>query len=310
MKNVILGSTTIEASRVGLGCGGHSRLGIAKFGVAHAAQVVRKAYDLGINFFDTASLYGTEEAVGLGLKGLDRASYFLSSKFSYDDFSTGAFKTPSELILTVENTLRKLNTDYVDVMHFHGVLPKDYERLIDTLYPTMEDLQSQGKIRYLAISERFITDTSHQMLEVAIPQKLFDVVMVGYNLLNQSADRLVLDLAETYGTGVLCMFAVRNALSNPERLNELLHICANYNEFDEVYLDNADLFDFLGDISLIEAAYRFVAGNNSIHVALTGTSSLDHLEKNIGYILKGPLPEEIQTKLQELFGKIDVVSGD
>ena len=70
MQTVRLGRTGLEVSVAGLGCGGHSRLGMAKgHDVHHAADMVRRALDLGITYIDTARAYGTEEAVGLGLEG-------------------------------------------------------------------------------------------------------------------------------------------------------------------------------------------------------------------------------------------------
>jgi len=82
MQQVRLGRTNQQVSVVGLGCGGHSRLGLAKgMDNAHAASIVRAALDLGVTFIDTARAYGTEEAVGLGLKGR-RDEVFLSTKSS------------------------------------------------------------------------------------------------------------------------------------------------------------------------------------------------------------------------------------
>src|SRR5580698_1732940 len=70
MDTVVLGRTGLEVSVAGLGCGGHSRLGMARGeSVHHAADIVRRALDLGITLIDTARAYGTEEAVGLGVKG-------------------------------------------------------------------------------------------------------------------------------------------------------------------------------------------------------------------------------------------------
>src|SRR3954471_16742170 len=81
MDYVRLGRTNQKVSAAGLGCGGHSRLGIAHGATsAEAGDLVRRAIDLGINFIDTAKVYGTEEAVGLGISGMDRSKLFLSTK--------------------------------------------------------------------------------------------------------------------------------------------------------------------------------------------------------------------------------------
>jgi len=82
MQTVRLGRTGAEVSVVGLGCGGASRLGMARGAdLAHAAAIVRRALDLGVTFIDTARAYGTELAVGEGIRGR-RGGVFLSSKAS------------------------------------------------------------------------------------------------------------------------------------------------------------------------------------------------------------------------------------
>ncbi len=80
MDLIRLGRTNESVSVVGLGCGGHSRLGMARGASSEqAANIVRRAIDLGITFIDTALVYGTEEAVGLGIQG-KRDQLFLSTK--------------------------------------------------------------------------------------------------------------------------------------------------------------------------------------------------------------------------------------
>jgi aryl-alcohol dehydrogenase-like predicted oxidoreductase len=82
MQTVRLGRTGAEVSVAGLGCGGASRLGMARGASAEdAARVVTRALDLGVTFIDTARAYGTEDAVGLGIRGR-RDGLFLSTKVS------------------------------------------------------------------------------------------------------------------------------------------------------------------------------------------------------------------------------------
>jgi len=143
MKKVILGRTGLEASVAGLGAGGHSRLGIANYGTDHAAMIVRTAFENGVNFFDTATVYGTEEAVGLGLKDIPREQYILSTKFPYKNGQS--IGTPEKLEQVLDESLKALRTDYIDVYNLHGVSPGDYDKTIDILLPAMQKAQSQGK---------------------------------------------------------------------------------------------------------------------------------------------------------------------
>lgn len=83
MQTTILGRTNLTVSRMGLGAGGHSRLGRnAGRTDAQAADLVRRALDHGVNFIDTAEGYGTEAIVGQALQGRDRTSVVLSTKKS------------------------------------------------------------------------------------------------------------------------------------------------------------------------------------------------------------------------------------
>src|SRR5215469_18225558 len=110
MQMVRLGRTGLEVSVAGLGCGGHSRLGMAKGRDAHhAADIVREAIDLGMTLIDTARVYGTEEAVGLGVKGR-RDQVVISSKAGIA--RRGELATPEQMAGWIDDSLKKLATDH------------------------------------------------------------------------------------------------------------------------------------------------------------------------------------------------------
>ena len=310
MEKVILGRTGLEVTVAGLGGGGHSRLGLAKFGEEHAAGIVRKAFDMGVNFFDTSAAYGTEAAIGRGLKGIARDQYVLSSKFPYNAFG-GAFEKPEGFMRTLENCLQAMGTDYIDIYHLHGLTPEDYEQAKETFIPEMEKARDQGKLRFLGVTERFMVDRSHEMLKRALAEDLFDVVMVGFNMLNPSAAKTILPLTLEQNVGVLCMFAVRTALSNPESLLANLEVIAEKGQGGPGFKVSPYILSFLtaGGVadSVINAAYRFCRHTPGIHVTLTGTSDVGHLEENLGSIQMPPLPDSILAGLESLFGQVDCI---
>ena len=312
MEQIILGRTGISASVAGLGGGGHSRLGLAKYGEEHAAGIVKKAFDAGVNFFDTSAAYKTEGAIGRGLQGIARDKYYVSSKFPYNGFG-GEFEKPEALMQTLENCLRLLHSDYIDVYHLHGLTPEDYEQAKETFIPVMEKARDQGKLRFLGVTERFMIDRSHEMLKQALADDIFDVVMTGFNFLNPSAAKTVLPLTIKNNTGVLCMFAVRTALSNPESLKANLDVIAARGQGGPGFTPSIDILDFItayGAESVINAAYRFCRHTPGIGVTLTGTSSAEHLEENLRAIQMPPLPDSILTKLEELFGNVDCIDSE
>ena len=309
METAILGRTGLRVTAAGLGCGGFSRLGMEKEGMDHAAGIVREAYDAGVTFFDTAAGYGTQPAVGQGLRGVRRDSYTLSTKFTYRN--PEGILTVQQMLDSLERSLRELETDYIDVFHIHALTAEDYVQARDTLLPGLERAKGQGKIRFIGVTELFGSDTDHRMLDIAMPEDLFDVIMVGYNLLNPSAAKSILPAAIQKNVGVLCMFAVRQALWNPEQLKIDIKRILDSGQGGEGL--NGNSLDFLtaGGIagSLPEAAYRFCRHTPGISVTLTGTGSSAHLAENLQSLEKEALPDSSLGRLHELFGNVDCVSG-
>jgi len=314
MQTVRLGRTNAQVSVAGLGCGGHSRLGMAQGADAHhAAGVVRRALDLGVTFIDTARAYGTEAAVGEGIAGR-RDQVFLSTKASPRQGRDGALMTAAELAEGLEGSLRRLATDRVDVFHLHGVQPDQYDHCAQVLVPELKRQQAAGKIRFLGITEHFGSDTGHTMLPRALEGDHFDVIMVGFNLVNPSARQRVFPLTRAHDVGTLIMFAVRRQLSDPAALREAVAGLIARGEVDGGQVDAADPLGFLRDRagigSVVEAAYRFCRHEPGADVILTGTGNVAHLEANLAAIQAPPLPAEIQTRLATLFGRVDSVSGN
>ena len=316
MKKITLGRTGIATTAAGLGAGGFSRLGLEKHGEDHAAGIVRRAFDLGVRFFDTAAVYGTETAVGNGLRDFARDSYVISTKLPLkDNWRENPARRFTE---TLDASLRALNMDYIDIYNLHGVLPEDYADARDLLVPEMIKAKKAGKIQFLGITEAFEDDTAHKMLDTALEDDIFDVIMVGYNMMNPSAAKTVFPRAIRNNIGVLCMFAVRQALHDPAKMKtDIIKILQNNQggpglEADERALDfltGPDKSGAPAAASIMDAAYRFCAHNDGVHVVLTGTGSPAHLEDNLRSIDSGALPPDILERLDRLFGLSDCVCG-
>jgi len=303
----VLGRTGLKVSIAGLGAGGDSRLGVSR-GESNAVRVVQVALDRGVNFFDTAEAYGTEEVIGLALREVPRDRIVLSTKKTTNG---GRALEAKEIISSLEASLKRLRTDYVDVYHLHGVAPGDYDALRERAVPVLLELRQQGKIRFLGITEKFAADPGHRMLSAALDDDVWDVIMVGFNLLNQSARERVFARARARRIGLLIMFAVRRALSRPERLREVLTELAERGEITPGQAEEGLSFLVGGDVaaSLPEAAYRYCRHEPGADVILTGTGSEAHLLENLASIQRADLPGEVRARLADLFGHLDHLSG-
>ena len=313
MEQVTLGRTGLLVSPVGLGCGGYSRLGMRQGkDEKQAERLVGQALDLGINFFDTARVYGTEEVVGRAVAHV-RDQVVISTKTIIRD-GDGNFLPAARLVESLEKSLTRLGTDCVDVFSFHGVTAGELDHCLDVLVPVMQQQIDAGKIRHLGITESFQGEPMHEMLERAVPAGCFDVVMVGFNFLNASARRNVFPQCLEHGVATQVMHAVRHVLTDEALLAETIAGLVDAGEIDPAMLEAADPVAAIRQhpevASLTEAAYRFCRHEPGATVVLTGTGNIEHLKANVAALQRPPLPADLQDRLQRAFGSVRTASGD
>lgn len=312
MQTRPFGRTGLNVTIAGLGCGGPSRLGTAHGATdEQAADLVRLAIDLGVNYIDTAEAYGTERAVGLAVAGI-RDRVILSSKTGIG--TRHGLRTADEIRSAIDGSLAQMGVDCIDVYHMHGVSPAQFQHARDVALPVFSKARDAGKIRFLAISEAFGVDTNHLMFQRMFVDPIveeIDVVMVGFNLLNPSARQTVFPQTMKHNIATEVMFAVRRALSQPTKLVEALRTIAAAGQLGVSGNSDADLLDFLLEEagSLPEAAYRFCAHEPGVSLVLTGTGNAEHLRDNIRALQKPALSEPARERLRALFGTVECVSG-
>ena len=317
MQTTILGKTGLKVSRLGVGGGGPSQLGQSTGVQAdESADLVRLALDAGVNFIDTAEAYRTEAIIGQAIRGIPRDKLVLSTKkTTWSDHLI----TPADVRLSLEASLKRLGTDYVDIYSLHGVSLEKYDYLVSEIIPVFEQLRTEGKIRYIGITEAFHSDPGHAMLQHALEdhegadQPVWDVIMVGINILNQSARERVLKETIRENIGIQVMFAVRLALSRPERLKEVVRELIARGQLETSEIDMDDPLGFVitegGATSIPDAAYRFCRDEPGTHVILSGTGSLEHMRANLKSMESPPLPEAVTNRLRHIFRKVDSISG-
>lgn len=186
MRKRILGNTNIEISPVGLGCMGLSHAFGTPLEKAEAAEKIQAAYEMGYTFFDTAECYtgtnpdGTtaynEEAVGLGIRPF-RDKIVLATKcgvrFSGNQMLLDS--SPETIRRSLEGSLKRLGTDYVDLYYQHRVDPKVEP---EAVAETMAQLKKEGKIRAWGIScvEEDYLRRAHAVCPVSAVQNVYSVI--------------------------------------------------------------------------------------------------------------------------------------
>ena len=224
MEFTTLGRTGLKVSVAGLGCGGPSRLGMRNDpqSANHAVALVKQAIDLGVNFLDTAQNYGTESVVGKAIAGMPRDRLVISTKKTLPPADHS--DPEAEVVKGLEQSLKLIGTDYIDVYHLHGVEPKDYDFAKDRLMPAMRRLEGARKDslhrRHGRIRGRLDAHGSAGRSQGRFVGRGDGRLQPAESLWRA---RRFFRSPKNNGAGVLNMFAVRRALSQPERLKE---ICA------------------------------------------------------------------------------------
>ncbi len=287
-----LGRTGLKVSPF---CLGTMNLG-GQIGEADSINVIKRAVDLGINFIDTADAYcggRSEEIIGKAVRGL-RDSVVIATKVgAKTPPDTGFNLSRKDILEKVEGSLRRLQTDYIDLLYCH--MP-DYDTPLDETLRALDDLVHQGKVRYLGCSN-FKAWMLCKSLWISDRHNLarFDCIEPPYNLLTRDIEYELLPLCQSEGVGV-CVF---NPLAGelltgihefgkppvPGRFT-LEDMGAMYREryWNEKNFKAVDRFKQLAaknNLSLPQFALAWILNNPVITAFLSGSTSVKQLEENI-----------------------------
>src|SRR5271170_2968786 len=309
-----LGRTGLEVSVLGFGCGAVGGL-MVNGNAADQERAVARALELGINYFDTAAMYGNGESernLGRVLKSL-KPELYLGTKVrvpAAERDRIGAAVTAS-----LEASLQRLQLDHLDLFQLHNHIMLDGsgadlspEQVLGEVVPAFERLRSQGKIRFYGITAVGDTAALHRVADAQV----VDTAQVSYNLLNPSAGATVAPdypahdfanlLARTKAAnmGVIAIRVLAaGALSGTEQRHPLGSPSVEPIGSGSSYRIDVERARRLEPLvregfadSLIELAVRFVITHEAVSTALVGVSTLEHLEYAAAAAKKGPLPRE------------------
>jgi len=306
MQYTTLGRTGLRVSVAGLGTGGFSRLGLGTgHSEDHAISIIRQAMDLGVNLIDTAAVYGTEDVVGRAIKGVARDHVVLCTKASKP--RQDKTFTLDKIVESLDESLRLLGVDYVDVFQLHAVPPAGYDFVRQEIAPALLRERDKGKFRFLGITETSPNDHEGEMMRRAAQDTPWDTGMFAFNLMHQVARDRVFPHTRANGVGTLMMFAVRSLFARPAELAAACKALVEAGKLGAAFPVD-DPLGFLvhadGASSVTDAAYRYVRHEPGVDVVLFGTGDPAHLRANITSTLKPALPEADRARLASLFGHL------
>lgn len=272
------GSSGITVSALGLGAG---QIGADSLAESDVEQMLNQALDLGVTLIDTARGYGLSEERIRRYLSHRRAEFILSTKVGYDvpgqdDWTYGA------VLHGVDQALRRLQTDVIDIVHLHSC-PLETLQQGDVI-KALEDVQKAGKIRVAAYSGE------NEALDYAIQTKRFQSVQASLNFCDQRVINSGLAQARDQNLGFIAKRPVANA---PWRYNE--RPVGRYVE--EYWLRWKTMQPDPHGLPWNEVALRFSAFTPGVSSCIVGTASLEHLKENIAIVEHGPLPAAIYSDL-------------
>ena len=323
------GSTGLHVSEIGLGCS--DLAGGVFVDNREAVQALLQAFDSGINFFDTSVSYGqgeSERIIGRALKGR-RDRVIIATKGGYDYTPVGKVALrlkkhlwPLRCVLrpvkgtlvqmrasqkrpnfsinhlkgAVNGSLRRLQTDYLDLFQLHNPPTSLFE--VEDHYELLESLKAQGKIRYYGVACPTVEDALVWCRYPGVSS-----IQVPISLVNQEALTELLPQAVQEKLAVIAREPLAQGLLTDELEYTKAEIEAKTRTEFQLRRDRANAFRFLAnqERTIAQAALRFVVQLQGVSVVIAGISSLKHLEQNLGALVAPPLTDDELSRVQSTF---------
>ena len=282
-----LGRTGLVVPRLAFGCGFR---GI--YDVNDAAQTIRKAIDMGVNFIDCANMYKlrsgihAEEALGKAVKGI-RDKLVITSKYGGE----GGGASKENVKNQIEHSLKRIGTDYIDVYFLHMPDPKvPLEEIVDSL----SEIQKEGKIRCYGLCNHPAWQIA-RMCDYAKENNLnaLSVVQNSYNLLNRTLENELFPASIYYGLGVMTYSPIAAGLLSGVFAHGGKAPDKSTWSYEEVYVEYlkkvypgriSEIVDVVSDMALRygvtspEIAVAWILRNRGVSTVIAGADNIDEFE--------------------------------
>ncbi|MCL2516328.1 MAG: aldo/keto reductase [Microbacteriaceae bacterium] len=290
-----LGRSGLVVSTVGLGCNNFGRANTVTETQEGTDAVIGAAIDAGVTLFDTADIYGKERGLsetlmGHALKGR-RDQIVLATKFGMDMAGAngpdwGARGSRRYVRLAVESSLRRLQTDWIDLYQLHR--PDELTPIDETL-AVLDDLITEGKVRYIGHSNLAgwqIADAEYQAVLHGHPK--FVSAQNEYNLVRRGAEAEVLPAVNRYGLGFLPFFPLQNGLFTGKFSREGgpadSRIMATRKQIlEDAPWDLIDEYQALCDargVTMLEATFGWLLAQPGLTSVIAGATRPEQVEAN------------------------------
>ena len=298
MKYANLGKTGLKVSRICLGCMSYGLKEERVWGLheEHSRPFIKRALELGINFFDTANMYGTgksEEVLGRALRDFaKRDEVVVATKVYFpmrSDVNGGGLSRKA-IMTEIDHSLRRLGMDYVDLYQIHRW---DYDTPIQETLEALHDVVKSGKVRYIGASSMFAWQFCKALYLADLHDwTRFISMQPHYNLLNREEEREMLPLCLAEGIGVLPWSPVARGRLARAWETQTSTVRGQTDEYGKkLYSATEDLdkqvVDCVGEmaksreVSRAEIALAWLLHKPAVTAPIIGATNLHHLEEAV-----------------------------
>ncbi|PSR52652.1 aldo/keto reductase [Adhaeribacter arboris] len=309
------GKHSLKVSSLGLGCMGMSWNRSFVPDRKNSISVIRKAYDMGVNFFDTAEAYGpfaNEELVGEAI-GPFRKKIILCSKFGFDiqnNKLTGGFNSnPNHIRQVVEQSLKRLKTDVIDLLYQHRVDPKVP---MEDVAGTVKNLLKEGKVRNLGLSE-----AGPENIRKAHAVQPVTAIQTELSLMSREPITDIFPVCEELGIGFVPYSPLSRAYLTGYLNERTKFVPSNDNRptlpryTPEAIKANWSIIEFLTDfgnqrgLTPAQVSLAWLLALKPWVVPIPGTTKLAHFQENQGAANIAFTPQELNS-ITETISKIKI----